>query len=405
MNTRHLFLMAEGFAPTVIDSQVLDTILALEREGLHFDLTAVVNAGEWLRNHRAYKERRQAYESRIQGKVTLVPGYKMHLGPSRWAQALLVSLGSLSWKKTRLVIHARGHTAASIAVTIKKLRPNTRVVYDVRGDALAEYNMVRDQQERTDMERRSRFAREAIQRAVAGADAMFCVSEKLKQLMIEQFGADGEQTHIIPCLADSHRFLFDPELRETVRRRESLTDKLVLVFPGSTGRWHYLEPTLQVVRTFMEEDERVFFVGLTPQVEEMGRLADSILPPGRHKILRAAHDEIPGWLNAADRGLLLREKHPVNAVAAPTKFAEYMLCGLPIMISDGIGDYSKFVQTHNAGLLLQEDADLALISEFKTHLASFSISSRQSLSELGNTHFSKKSKVPVMVNTYQLLSS
>ena len=63
------------------------------------------------------------------------------------------------------------------------------------------------------------------------------------QLMAEDFNANQPYQHVIPCLADSQRFFFDPELRATVRQRESLTEKLVLVFPGNTGRWHYLEPT------------------------------------------------------------------------------------------------------------------------------------------------------------------
>lgn len=40
----------------------------------------------------------------------------------------------------------------------------------------------------------------------------------------------------------------------------------------------------------------------------------------------------------ADIGLLFRQKHELNLVASPTKYAEYALTGLLILVSPGIGD-------------------------------------------------------------------
>ena len=40
------------------------------------------------------------------------------------------------------------------------------------------------------------------------------------------------------------------------------------------------------------------------------------------------------YLNAADFGFLLRDDTPVNRVAFPTKFAEYALAGLRVILKD-----------------------------------------------------------------------
>ena len=42
------------------------------------------------------------------------------------------------------------------------------------------------------------------------------------------------------------------------------------LFPGATGRWCHFPPTLQVLRTLMEADERTFFMALTLGIEAMG---------------------------------------------------------------------------------------------------------------------------------------
>ena len=63
-----------------------------------------------------------------------------------------------------------------------------------------------------------------------------------------------------------------------------------------------------------------------------------------YKIMSVAHHEVRKYLCAADVGLLFRDRHILNEVACPGKFAEYMLTGLPLMMTEGIGDYSREVK-------------------------------------------------------------
>ena len=62
-------------------------------------------------------------------------------------------------------------------------------------------------------------------------------------------------------------------------------------------------------------------------------------------------NDVPKYLLTADYGLLLREETITNQVASPVKFAEYIACGLKVIISDHLGDYSKFVETFDYGIL------------------------------------------------------
>ena len=207
------------------------------------------------------------------------------------------------------------------------------------------------------------------------------------------------------CLADEERFRFDPALREEVRRREGLTNQEVLIFPGSVGLWHHIDATLRLVKRLMRDRPNLHFVALTPQVEAMESRLQAILPPGRHRALRAPHDEVPGWLNAADAALLLRAPHPVNAVAAPTKFAEYVLCGLPTLISDGIGDYSEFVRRHDAGILVDDEDLEGAAASFEALRRDWTPERRAAISALGHAHFSKASRAPAMAEILLSLSA
>jgi glycosyltransferase involved in cell wall biosynthesis len=131
-------------------------------------------------------------------------------------------------------------------------------------------------------------------------------------------------------------------------------DRFVVVYPGRFGQWHYGRETCRVVRGLMDADPDVFFLVLTPDVEEAQAMARDALPAGRYEIRSAAHGEVSRYLRAADAGILLRAPDPLNEVACPTKFAEYVMSGLPVLISAGIGDCSGFVQEWQAGAVLPE---------------------------------------------------
>jgi len=50
--------------------------------------------------------------------------------------------------------------------------------------------------------------------------------------------------------------------------------------------------------------------------------------------------------------LLLRKSHPVNYVASPTKFGEYLAAGVPVIATEGIGDTSDLIKNENIGIII-----------------------------------------------------
>jgi glycosyltransferase involved in cell wall biosynthesis len=62
-----------------------------------------------------------------------------------------------------------------------------------------------------------------------------------------------------------------------------------------------------------------------------------------------------------DLGLLLRDAHPVNRVASPVKFAEYLACGVPVLISPGVGDCPRIVERERVGFVFRPDSPLDAI--------------------------------------------
>jgi hypothetical protein len=79
--------------------------------------------------------------------------------------------------------------------------------------------------------------------------------------------------------------------------------------------------------------QRARLIVLTPEAERARQVCADL--PASSVICRSVkHAEVNDYLNAADFGMLLRDTTPVNAVAFPTKFAEYAMTGLTILMKE-----------------------------------------------------------------------
>ena len=66
------------------------------------------------------------------------------------------------------------------------------------------------------------------------------------------------------------------------------------------------------------------------------------------------HNDVKDVLLTADYGYVYRDKTETNLVSSPVKIAEYLSCGLKLLISDSLGDYFKMSILNNLGINLDD---------------------------------------------------
>jgi hypothetical protein len=182
-----------------------------------------------------------------------------------------------------------------------------------------------------------------------------------------------------------------------------LDDSYVLIYSGKLDRpWHKAEFIFKLASALMEDDHRLFFICLTPNI----RLAESLvgsyqIPRNRILLKYEEFENLNAYYNGADLGLMIRDDIPTNHVASPTKLPEYLLSGLPVMISRNIGDYSEFVHDYNLGFIVENKIqDMA--GMFQAHRKSGF--DRVHISKTASQNLSKQSKIMELVNLYGELS-
>jgi len=354
-DVRFLFVVGEAPSATVIDSQVVDPVVAVAREGVHFELLFLADPRPWLAQRAFFAQRRQQITARTGSAVRVVPVPQKH---RRLGEELSVAILARELARTRarrLVVHGRTDFTAYCASRVARRRGGRlRYLYDARGDVDGELRfgaaLAGLSPERTERAVQRKLAHR--QAAIDGAAHVLCVSTVLRDKLVARHGLDPARSSVVPCVADAEKFGLDEQQRRAVRRELGVEHRFVVVYPGRFGVWHYNEETFALVRALMDADPSVFFLVLTPDLDAARALAAKTLPEGRFEIRSVPHADVSRHLRAADLGVLLRAPDPTNEVACPTKFAEYVMTGLPVLISAGIGDCSAFVAKHDAGAVL-----------------------------------------------------
>jgi glycosyltransferase involved in cell wall biosynthesis len=78
------------------------------------------------------------------------------------------------------------------------------------------------------------------------------------------------------------------------------------------------------------------------------------VPADQFSVLSVPARVVPSYLSAADAGLSFIKPCVSKIASSPTKNAEYLACGLPLIINAGIGDSDALVNEWKAGALLED---------------------------------------------------
>lgn len=404
--TRYVFLTAgEGYPSTVFASQVGDLLSVLARAGINFEVLGF--DPYYPRNTFTLRGREGLRElsERLPAPLTLRPYVPFE---DRLGQPVARRLLALEIDRRPTVIHARGVWAASLAVRLADRRPWVKVLYDVRGDYVAEHafhraghGAARGLRVRPGQWRIGR----AEARACRGATRLLCVSNALRAVLERRYPGAGVKAEVIPSGHDPRRFFLDPELRAATRRRLGLEDAFVLVYAGSMVPYQLPDSLALLGRIAAElrPDAHLLILTQDPSVARR-HLSKVGVPTGRSTCLRVPHGDVPGYLNAADLGLLLRRSDPVNAAASPTKVAEYLACGLPVLLSPGIGDASALVLREGLGAVVSDPEDPAALRAALQAVFASPPPARAHVAAVAKRRFARDRYLPVYVDLYGQLS-
>lgn len=239
------------------------------------------------------------------------------------------------------------------------------------------------------------------------ADQVVSLTHKGKQLIGEMFGTAIEaRTWVIPCCVDTE--LFAPEHVKRVRQdelRKQLRlepDDLVISYLGSLGTWYMSAEMLRFFR-FLQlsypEARFLFITGDSPQVV-MQEASKQGVDEAFIRVVKARREDVPLYLSLS--GLSLFFIRPVfsKQASSPTKQAEIMSMGIPLVCNAGIGDTDRFVADEHTGIVLQDfsEAEFQRAVEALEHILHLD---PEKIRQVAHRHFDLSSGIAAYDSIYR----
>jgi glycosyltransferase involved in cell wall biosynthesis len=186
-----------------------------------------------------------------------------------------------------------------------------------------------------------RVAKRCERRFFADADAVVTLTQASLPQIRAWTGDRQVQVEVIPTCVDLHRFTQRPERPGGPHA----------VWSGSVSTWYRFDLTAKVADALS-----LPLTVVTPQVG----LAREMLAGYPASVRAVAPEEVPAELFAGDIGLCLIKSSFSKLASAPTRFAEYLAAGMPIVVTPRVGDLESIVEDHGVGVVLRGEDERSL---------------------------------------------
>ncbi|PRY90969.1 hypothetical protein [Mongoliibacter ruber] len=177
------------------------------------------------------------------------------------------------------------------------------------------------------------------------ADRILVRSQMAKTAHSERLiGSQKDKIHVVCNGRDSQIFWRDSHVRVLLRKELAIKEnKLLWVYTGTIGPQYRVEDMLQLFYSFWEKEQESKLLVLSRSRKlDLTSYPDSFKEAVIQK--QVPFKEIPAYLSAADLGLSLRKPAPSISGLAPIKTGEYLMMGLPVIVSSGIGDTDQILK-------------------------------------------------------------
>jgi hypothetical protein len=337
---RCLFVLHEGIGSTIFNSQVLEHSKGLIKNSIECDILAFDTLNKTWKVSNVNLGKAKISNPDI--NIILKKGVNIYYPFSVIFNFILLVIFFLKNKDRYTFIHARTDYTAFLSILSKPFH-NLPVYWDCRGDSVSE---LKDSLSRKNFFIKLigffylvNFDRFVIYVVSKKCDGAIFVSEALLNLFKSKLVTNNYE--IIPCPVSENLFFFDLNLRFSMRKKYNFTDEnVVYLYSGSMVAYQSLDEQYLLYERLLENPLNVIIIATSDP--EIATYFFKDLISKRLIITSISFEEMNSYYNLADFAFLIRERKQLNYVASPTKFGEYCLTGLPVIMTDTVNQAYEF---------------------------------------------------------------
>lgn len=173
---------------------------------------------------------------------------------------------------------------------------------------------------------------------------------------------------VIPCSVDTG--LFDPnKLDFSLKERFKIQLKIeeedfIISYLGSLGTWYLIKEMMEFFKIISDKNPAAKFLFISPAPKEaiIKEAQKCGLNENKIVIKEAKRKEVPALLSFSKLSVFFIKSCYSKQSSSPTKLAEILAMGIPVITNSGIGDVEEIVEKYHSGIVLKELNDAAFKS-------------------------------------------
>ena len=360
--SKTLYLCYFGLREPLVQTQVLSYLREIKKGGTDVSiLTFEPNPQENWTDEQIKTEKQKLADEGIEWNFLTY-----HKRPSAPATLFDILCGAFfAWKKIRRekidVLHARVHVPAAMGALARKFTfgKKPKLLFDIRGFFPEEY---------TDagVWKADGWLYKSVKKVekwlFKESDGFVVLTEKAREILFPESAETGfDKLHrpveVIPCCVNLQRFTAaNDESRAAIRKQLNIENRYVITYVGSFGGWYLTDEMADFFKTAKGKNAASFALILTQSNPEMisQLLKGHGLGENDFYISKVAPSEIPKYLSAADAAISFIKPCFSKLSSSPTKIAEYLASGIPIITNRGVGDVAEQIETDKTGAVIED---------------------------------------------------
>ncbi|MAY83393.1 MAG: hypothetical protein CMP59_04595 [Flavobacteriales bacterium] len=269
------------------------------------------------------------------------------------------------WNRHKMfnIIHCRSILAYMVGSKMKS--PNNKVIFDFRG-FWAEERVDGGLWEKTNIiyYQIYHYFRKAQEKAYKKADAIVSLTKSAKAEIVKSHDIPKEKITVVPCSADQSHFLPRAELvRSTIELRMDLNiepSDMVIGYVGSLGTRYMLNEMLDCFKVILQSHpQSIFLIVTVSPLDELKQLLHEKDIESKVIVTTSTYKSVPRYMSLMDIALYFIKSGNSGVAVSPTKQAEFLSMGIPIITNSGIGDSKEIIEGNKVGMVIDEFSDSA----------------------------------------------
>jgi hypothetical protein len=285
--------------------------------------------------------------------------FKIFLSPfSTFISLLYFFIATIFSKKT--VIHLKKRNPKSFQLLKKFFNEKLILITDLEGDEISEKEyLLQNKKVNEDIvnaEIQSLIKKERI--ILAKYDIIFVQNEYFKRLLDKrhpQLKTIIKVSHLMSFQKGS--FCFNEKIRNDFRLKLNWEKNHIITYIGNVFYpWQNISKTMKIYKIIKDhlysDAKLLLLIRKADHSIARGFIRKHGLKDDDYILNEVNHEEINGYLNASDIGVVLRDFHVMNKVVTSGKILDYLGSGLPVITTSVFEKIASLLKERNYGVIL-----------------------------------------------------